>query len=127
MILWWPGKRSWKRSLYIPRRSPRFLWHLHSAIGFWLSLLLINWSLTSLYLAFPGPFEDLRDWLDPDMTDFVRPGDTLIPLLLDAHFGRFGGNWGRSTWVLLGLAPAVLFITGFLYWWRRPSKAKKGV
>ena len=119
MILWWPGKRVWLRSLYVPRRSARTLWHWHSAIGFWACLLLLNWSATSLYLAFPGPFEDLRDWLDTDTSDFVRPGDTLVPLLLDAHFGRFGGWWGRISWALLGLAPAALFVTGFLVWFRR--------
>jgi len=119
LVLWWPGKHSWHRSLYIPLRSPRKIWHLHSMLGIWLSLLLLNWSLTSLYLAFPGPFEDLRDWLDQDPTDFVRPGDTLIPFLLDGHFGRFGGLWGRTTWIVLGLAPAALFVTGFLVWWRQ--------
>jgi len=117
-ILWWPGTNSWQRSLYVPLRSPRKLWHLHNVIGFWLWLLLFNWALTSLYLAFPGPFEDLRDWLDPDIEDFVRPGDELIPLLLDAHFGRWGGVWGRSGWVILGLAPALLMLTGFVVWWR---------
>lgn len=119
LILWWSGKRSWKRGLYIPARSPRKLWHLHGAAGFWLWILLLNWSLTSLYLSFPGPFEAVRDWLDPDMTDFVRPGDTLIPFLLDAHFGRFGGLWGRTTWAVLGLTPALLLVTGVIVWWRQ--------
>jgi uncharacterized iron-regulated membrane protein len=118
IILWWPGKRSWQRSLYVPRRSARVLWHLHSALGLWLCLLLVNWALTSLYLSFPGPFEDLRDWLDADMTDFTRPGDRLIPFLLDAHFGRFGGLFGRTTWVVLGLSPVVLLVTGVWVWWR---------
>jgi uncharacterized iron-regulated membrane protein len=118
MILWWPGQRAWVRSLYVPLNTARPLWHLHSAIGFWGSVLLLNWSLTSLYLAFPGPFELLRDGLDADPTDFVRPGDTFVPFVLDAHFGRFGGWWGRISWAVLGLAPAVLFITGFLVWWR---------
>ena len=35
------------------------------------------------------------------------------------HFGRFGGLEVRITWAILGLAPAVLFITGFILWWRR--------
>lgn len=126
LVLWWPGIRAWARSLIIPRQSPRKLWHLHGVVGFWLWLLLFNWALTSLYLAFPGPFEDFRDWIDPDASDFVRPGDELIPLLLDAHFGRFGGYWGRSTWVVLGLAPAVLMITGFIVWWRgRKLRSKR--
>ena len=119
MIIWWPGRRRWKQSLYVPRNSPRKIWHLHSAVGFWLCLLLLNWGLTSLYFAFPGPVEDLRDWLDQDVSDFVRPGDGLIDFLVDAHFGRFGGVWGRSTWVVLGLAPALLFVTGFMVWLRR--------
>jgi uncharacterized iron-regulated membrane protein len=123
LVLWWPGVRRWWRSLYVPQSSPRKLWHLHGVLGFWLWLLLLNWSVTSLYLAFPGPFEAVRDWLDPDTTDFTRPGDTLIPLLLDGHFGRFGGIWGRTTWAILGLAPAAMFITGFIVWWR----GKKGV
>jgi uncharacterized iron-regulated membrane protein len=118
MVLWWPGQRAWFRSLYVPLRSARPLWHLHSAVGFWVCVLLLNWSITSLYLAFPGPFEDLRDWLDSDPTDYVRPGDTLVPFVLEAHFGRFGGWWGRIGWAVLGLAPAFLFVTGFLIWWR---------
>lgn len=117
-VLWWPGRRHWRRSTYIPRRSARLLWHVHSALGIWLLLLLLNWSITSLYLAFPGPFEAFRDWLDPDIEDFVRPGEKLIPFLLDLHFGRFGGIWGRSTWVVLGLVPAVLFVTGLWVWWK---------
>ena len=118
LVLWWSGRNSWKRGLYVPLRSPRKLWHLHSALGFWLWILLLNWSVTALYLCFPGPFEELRDWLDPDLMDFDRPGDKLIPFLLDGHFGRFGGILGRSTWVVLGLMPALLFVTGFLVWWR---------
>jgi uncharacterized iron-regulated membrane protein len=47
MILWWPGKRRWKQSLYVPMSSQRRIWHLHSAIGFWLCLLLLNWCLTT--------------------------------------------------------------------------------
>lgn len=36
-----------------------------------------------------------------------------------AHYGNFAG-WGVKTlWVLLGLAPAVLFSTALLMWWNR--------
>ena len=126
MVLWWPGQRAWFRSLYVPLRSARPLWHLHSAVGFWACVLLLNWSLTSLYLAFPGPFEDLRDWLDPDPTDFVRPGDTVVPFLLEVHFGRWNNWWGKISWAVLGLAPAVLFVTGFLVWWRGRRRSDGG-
>lgn len=116
MVLWWPGKRSWKRSLYVPRRSARILWHLHSVIGFWLCLLLLNWCITGLYFGFPGPIEDFRDWIDSDPADFDRPGEWLMNFLVDAHFGRWGGVWGRTAWVIAGLAPAVLFLSGFWVW-----------
>jgi len=119
MILWWPGRRRWKQSLYVPMSSQRKIWHLHSAVGFWLCLLLLNWCITSIYFAFPGPVEDFRDWIDTDMTDFDRPGEGVMNFLVDTHFGRFGGVWGRTTWVILGLAPTVLFVTGFWVWWRQ--------
>lgn len=41
-------------------------------------------------------------------------------LLLDAfHFGLIGGNVARPAWILLGLCPGTLFVTGFLLWRRR--------
>lgn len=126
MILWWPGRKRWTQSLYVPRASPRKIWHLHSAIGFWFCLLLVNWSLTSIYFAFPGPVEDFRDWLDTDISDFERPLEWLVNFLVEAHFGRFGGVWGRSAWVVIGLAPAVLLVTGFLIWWRQRQRRLAG-
>lgn len=126
LVLWWPGRRHWHRSLYVPLSSRRKIWHLHSAIGIWVGLLLLNWCITSIYFGFPGPFEDLRDWLDTDQTDFDRPGEGLVTFLVDAHFGRFGGVWGRTGWVLLGLTPAVLFISGFWVWLRPRLKQRSG-
>lgn len=35
------------------------------------------------------------------------------------HFGTFAGHTSKIAWILLGLAPGVLFYTGFLMWWRR--------
>jgi uncharacterized iron-regulated membrane protein len=127
MILWWPGKRRWKQSLYVPLSSQRKIWHLHSAVGFWLCLLLLNWCITSLYFAFPGPVEDFRDWIDTDISDFDRPGEGLMNFLVDAHFGRFGGIWGRTTWVVIGLAPAVLFLSGFWVWWQQRRRHKAAI
>jgi uncharacterized iron-regulated membrane protein len=36
-----------------------------------------------------------------------------------AHYGNFGGWPLKVLWVILGLAPAVLFVTGILMWWNR--------
>ena len=35
------------------------------------------------------------------------------------HVGNFGGNAVRVVWLVLGLSPPVLFVTGFIMWWTR--------
>lgn len=47
------------------------------------------------------------------------PGDKFLGFLYGAHFGNFGGWPVKLLWVILGLAPAVLFVTGVLMWWNR--------
>lgn len=55
-----------------------------------------------------------------------------ILLMYPLHFGRFGGRWGSTAafygvmvlYVVLGLAPFVLFVTGILMYWNR-SLVKK--
>jgi uncharacterized iron-regulated membrane protein len=37
------------------------------------------------------------------------------------HYGEFGGFGIKILWALLGLTPAVLFVTGLVAWWR-PTK-----
>lgn len=118
-VIWWPGRRHWRKSLYATPSMSRPLWHLHSAIGFWTFLLLLNWAFTGWYMGIPGPVESLKDWLDNDLDDFYRPGEDLMRFLTTAHFGRFGGLEIRILWTLLGLLPAVLFVSGFIVWWRR--------
>jgi uncharacterized iron-regulated membrane protein len=35
------------------------------------------------------------------------------------HFGTFAGNWSKIAWIVIGLSPSLLFVTGFVMWWRR--------
>jgi len=119
LIVWWQGSARWKNSLTIKPASNRsFAWQLHSFIGFWAFILMFCWGLSAVYFAFPEPFESFIDLLDDDMEDFERP-DSWLLFLVKIHFGRFGDLWGRLTWVMLGLLPAVMFITGFILWWQR--------
>lgn len=119
-FIWWQGRSRWWRGTIVTRAPPRrFVWQLHSAIGFWSCALLFIWALTAIYFAFPSPIEDLIDRFDPDLDDFERPGEAFLQQVIALHFGRFGGLGVRITWALLGLAPAALFITGFVVWWRR--------
>jgi uncharacterized iron-regulated membrane protein len=54
---------------------------------------------------------------------FVRPklstGDKIIRWFSYLHFGNFGGWLSKALWVVIGLAPAFLFVTGALMWWNR--------
>lgn len=120
-VIWWPGRRRWRRSVLPlpPSGTKRFSWHLHSALGLWGFVLLFSWAITGVYFAFPEPFEWFFNTYDTDPTDYERPGEGILLVLIRWHFGRFGGLTIRILWVILGLIPAVLFITGFVVWWKR--------
>jgi uncharacterized iron-regulated membrane protein len=46
-------------------------------------------------------------------------GDRLAAWIGPLHTGNFGGAGIKVLWLILGLAPAVLFGSGFLMWWNR--------
>jgi uncharacterized iron-regulated membrane protein len=119
-VIWWPGRSRWRRSLTLHRgvTGRRFVWDLHSALGFWLLLLIIMWAATAIYFAFPGPFNALSD-----SSQFV---DAAIVWLVRLHFGRTFGPVVETLWVLFGLSPCALFITGVLMWWNRVLRNAMG-
>ena len=51
-------------------------------------------------------------------------GDIVMAWLTPLHVGNFGGNGIRVAWLLLGIAPPVLFVTGFIMWWTRVVRAR---
>ncbi|MFN8355191.1 MAG: PepSY-associated TM helix domain-containing protein [Spirosomataceae bacterium] len=52
---------------------------------------------------------------------WTRIKDTFFPL----HVGNYGGVGIKILYVIIGLTPGLLAITGFLLWWRRKVKSKK--
>jgi uncharacterized iron-regulated membrane protein len=120
-ILWWPGQYRWRHGLVTgkPAASRRFARRLHNALGLWSLALLLVWAISAVYFAFPDPFEATIDHFDDDLTDGDRPGEGVLRTIVRLHFGRFGGLPGRLAWIALGLAPAVLFVTGVVMWWTR--------
>jgi uncharacterized iron-regulated membrane protein len=46
-------------------------------------------------------------------------GDQIVRWFSFLHFGNFAGWRVKALWVVLGLAPAFLFVTGTLMWWNR--------
>ena len=122
VVIWWQGRRRWAKGLIIKKESAHsFIWQLHSFLGFWSLLLLFVWGLTAIYFAFPQPFDFIIDAMDKNLEDFDRP-DSWLLFLIDLHFGRFRGSWLSYVWVVLGLLPAAMFISGFILWYRRTLK-----
>jgi uncharacterized iron-regulated membrane protein len=111
-VIWWPGIRNWKRSLTIQRKTrlARFNWDLHSAAGFWCLLLVLTWGISGINLCFPGTLNFLL-------------GDGVRLWMNRLHFGRFNAAT-EAVWTIIGLAPAVLAVTGAVMWWNRVVSKK---
>jgi uncharacterized iron-regulated membrane protein len=122
-IIWWPGTKTWRRSLNVQWNAgwKRMNWDLHSAIGFWTFALVLMWAVSGIYLVFPQPFSALIDYLEPpDATSLApRVGDVATEWLAKLHFGRFAGVKTKTLWTVMGLIPPALFVTGALMWWNR--------
>jgi uncharacterized iron-regulated membrane protein len=120
-IVWWPGVNRAGHALVPgkPAKSARFARRLHNTLGFWLLGLILIWAVTAVYFSFPDPFEATIDYFDTDLTDDQRPADWFVRLLVNIHFGRSWGMTVKYIWVVVGLVPAALFITGGITWWAR--------
>jgi uncharacterized iron-regulated membrane protein len=46
-------------------------------------------------------------------------GDSIVSWLASLHVGNFGGVPIKVLWVIFGITPAFLFITGVIMWWNR--------
>lgn len=49
----------------------------------------------------------------------LTAGDKVVRWSYYLHFGNFAGNKTKALWVLLGLLPSLLFVTGTIMWWNR--------
>jgi uncharacterized iron-regulated membrane protein len=125
-VIWWPGIDAWRRSLTFRWvTNPKGLnWSLHSALGFWTFAFFFMWAFSGIYLSVPSGFNAAVDFLEPlDASGkSLRFGDRFLYWLAQAHFGRFAGVPVKMIWTVVGLAPAVLFVTGALMWWKRVVK-----
>jgi uncharacterized iron-regulated membrane protein len=122
-VIWWPGIASWHRGLTVRRgvNWKRFDFDLHSAVGFWTVVALFMWAVTGAYLGYPEPFQRFVELVDPFDPESVAPGtgDVVLEWFARLHFGRTFGTPLSVLWVIVGLAPAVLFVTGAIMWWNR--------
>jgi uncharacterized iron-regulated membrane protein len=53
IVVWWPGIRTWRRSLTVPRKAgwQRVIWGLHSMLGFWGFGILLLFAISGSYRA----------------------------------------------------------------------------
>ena len=122
LVIWWRGRSTWTQGFYVNPRSgwKRVNFDLHSALGFWSLLILLMWAVTGIYFAFPDLFIAMVDYFEPPaLHEAGRKGDAFIAWLVRMHFGRYGGLGVRITYVVIGLLPAVMFVTGAIMWWNR--------
>src|SRR5436853_103808 len=104
------SRRSWKRINF----------DLRAALGLWGLLILFLWGVSGIYFGCPDPFLKFVDYFDRTTnTAGQRGGDVFIAWMVRMHFGRYGGMGVRITYVIIGLLPAVMFITGAVMWWNR--------
>jgi uncharacterized iron-regulated membrane protein len=141
LVIWWPGRRRWRRSLTLRGGVgwKRFTWDLHSAIGFWGASFMLVFALSGLYLCFPEVFHDFADRLEPptEANAGSRFVDGVLYWLAFLHFGRLNGiglpcdgpgfcdQLTKAVWAVVGLAPAVLFATGATFWWSRVLRPRR--
>jgi uncharacterized iron-regulated membrane protein len=128
LVVWWPGVARWKRSLQI-KWSPgwrRFNWDLHSALGFWFFLFLLMWAVSGVYLGIPDPFTRAVEFISGPDAAGERPGDVALLWLSRLHFGRWRDHPSlKIVWVVLGLLPALMAITGSIMWWNRVVRRRR--
>jgi uncharacterized iron-regulated membrane protein len=129
-VIWWPGTSRWRRSMTLRRNVHwrRFVWDLHSVLGFWVFALILMWAVSGIYFAFPNSFNDVGDFLaahgaGPAASQRV---DTLTDWLARLHFGRAFGTGVKVLWAVLGLVPSALAVTGVLMWWNRVLRRTMG-
>lgn len=129
-VIWWPGSSRWWRGMMLRRHVHwrRFIWDLHSVLGFWAFAVILMWAVSGIYLAFPSPFYKVGDFLITRGAGRVTSEsiDDLIGWLVSLHFGRTFGLWVKVLWTILGLVPTALIVTGALMWWNRVLRKAMG-
>jgi uncharacterized iron-regulated membrane protein len=84
LTVWWPRGRYWKRALTVDfrRRWRRINYDLHSATGFWTSLLIAFWAASGIYFAWPRQIFQLVNSLSPVVN--ARPPAFRVTPAFDA-------------------------------------------
>jgi uncharacterized iron-regulated membrane protein len=123
-VLWWRGLKVWRKGFSFSWRSPwpRLNFDMHSALGFWFFALIGIWAISGIYFAWPDPFMGVVDriWGPPETRNYeLSLGDQIIRWVVRLHFGRWDSKTLQAVWVIMGLVPAIMLVTGAAMWWYR--------
>ena len=143
IVVWWPGIKTWRRSLTIHRNAgwQGAIWNLHSVIGFWSLGIILLFAVSGAYLGNPERFQDLADRIEPltAANARTRTVDQVIYWLAYLHVGRINGiglpcsgpglcdATTKLIWAVVGLAPAAMFVTGAMMWWNRVARKRRAL
>ncbi|MPR32369.1 PepSY-associated TM helix domain-containing protein [Salmonirosea aquatica] len=77
---------------------------------------LFSGSNAIVFDAYTGKFEGLTRYSD------LSGGEKIEATVHPLHVGNYGGTFVKVLYVILGLTPGFLSVTGFLLWWRHKRK-----
>ena len=135
MAIWWPGIKTWRRSLTLHRgvgmEAPHLALAQHDRL-LELGFRLDSWAERNLSLH-SEQIQEIADRLQPPLSQpaAYRFVDQIIYWLAYLHFGRINGigipchgpglcdQTTKAIWAIFGLAPAAMFVTGAIMWWNR--------
>ena len=84
------------------------------------------WAVSGIYLSLPTPFMTVVDWFAGPQ-DYERPVDVALNWLARLHFGRWRSHTLKVVWVVAGLVPPAMFVTGEVLWWNRVVRKPRAV
>ena len=123
-----------KRIRMAPKLAYRNLFHdrlslFVTLVGIVFSVVLLAFQ-SGIYLGIPEPFANFVDAVsDPSIDYGSRWGDIYFAWLVKLHFGRWRSAPLKALWAIVGLVPAVMFVTGAVMWWQRwvrPALRRRG-
>jgi uncharacterized iron-regulated membrane protein len=127
IVLWWQGRSRWHEGLLPWHRGSQrpVLWQLHNFLGFWTLVLMLAWGVSGFQLGFPRALAPLTNMFAAD-ADESNAIANVLRFFRSVHFARYGDTaWARWAWIVVSFAPTVLFVSGFVLWWKRVVMRKK--
>lgn len=78
-VVWWAGLKHWWRGLVVSLRKSwrRINYDLHSAVGFWVLLVMSMWAVSGIYFIWPAQVDSLVNRLSSTAT--ASPPQFTVP------------------------------------------------